>query len=56
MNAANQVTVRKLTSSVGAVIDGIDMRASMPDASVAIAANAQRAARRSMDVLFISNS
>ena len=36
MNAASQVTIRKLTSSVGAVIGGIDMRAPMPAESVAL--------------------
>ncbi|HEX7930415.1 MAG TPA: TauD/TfdA family dioxygenase, partial [Sphingomicrobium sp.] len=35
MNAASEVTIRKLTSSVGAVIDGIDMRAPVPADSVA---------------------
>ncbi len=36
MNAASQVTVRKLTQSVGAVIGGIDMRGALPGDSVAI--------------------
>lgn len=35
MNAASEVTIRKLTSSVGAVIDGIDMRSAVPDDTVA---------------------
>lgn len=35
MNAASEVTIRKLTSSVGAVIDGIDMRGALPDDTVA---------------------
>jgi taurine dioxygenase len=35
MNAASQVTIRKLTSSVGAVIGGIDMRGALPADSVA---------------------
>jgi taurine dioxygenase len=36
MNAASQVTIRKLTASVGAVIGGVDMRASVPEDAVAL--------------------
>jgi taurine dioxygenase len=36
MNAASQITIRKLTSSVGAEIGGIDMREAPPEDSVAV--------------------